>query len=166
MSDAYVECLVKHKRSIAGLVLKWILIAITSVFGCLGLIGGSMISTVIAIVTGIFAYIVNLKSKMEYEYLYFDKEITVDKIMNQTRRKRVEVFETSRIEIIAPFHSHQLDSYQNRQMKTTDYSIGEAKQPDERYVMYYNGVRRVILSPSPEFLKALRMVIPRKVFTD
>lgn len=165
MSETYVECLVKHKNSMAALLLKWALIAITVVFGLLGLLG-AWVPLLIAIVTGVCAYIVSMRSDLEYEYLYLDKEITIDKIMRQTKRKKVEVLEIDRMEIIAPFHSHQLDSYRNRQLKTVDYSIGEEKKPDLRYVMYYNGERRIILSPSPELLKAIRTVAPRKVFTD
>ena len=165
MSETYVECLVKHKTSMIGTVLKWLLIAATVFFGFMGILG-AIIPLIIAVVTGVAAYLVNLRSNLEYEYLYLDKEITIDKIMNKTRRKRAEVFEVDRIEIIAPINSHQLDSYRNRQMKTTDYSIGEEKQPDLRYVMYYNGDRRVILSPSPDLLKAIHTVAPRKVFAD
>lgn len=165
MSETYVECLVKHKSSIIGVILKWILILLTAFFGFMGILGAT-IPLVIAVVTGILAYIVSLSSDLEYEYLYLDKEITIDKIMNKTRRKKVEVLEVDRIEIIAPFKSHHLDSYRNRKYKTVDYSIGEEKQPDNRYVMYYNGDRRIVMSPSPELLKAIRMVAPRKVFTD
>lgn len=149
----------------AGTIVKWLLIAATAFFGFMGILG-AIIPLIIAVVTGVAAYLVSLFSDLEYEYLYLDKEITVDKILNKTRRKRAEVFEVDRIEIIAPIKSHQLDSYRNRKMKTTDYSVGEEKQPDLRYVMYYNGERRVILSPSPELLKAIRTVAPRKVFTD
>lgn len=165
MSETYVECLVKRKTSVVATILKWILIAVTAFFGFMGIMG-AIIPLVIAIVTGVAAYFVNMLCNLEYEYLYLDKEITIDKIMNQTKRKKVEVLEVDRLEIIAPIKSHHLDSYRNRQMKTTDYSIGEEREPDNRFVMYYNGDRRIILSPTPEFLKAIRTVAPRKVFAD
>lgn len=165
MSETYVECLVKHKNSMAALLVKWVLIVVTVLAGILGLMG-ALIPLVIAVVTGVCAYIVALRSDLEYEYLYLDKEITVDKIMRKTKRKKVEVLEIERMEIIAPFHSHRLDSYRNHQLKTVDYSIGEEKKPDLRYVMYYNGEKRIILSPTPELLKAIYSVAPRKVFTD
>ena len=165
MSETYVECLVKHKSSILGICVKWLLILATAFFGIIGVLG-DMPSYIIAIITGVLAYIVNLNAELEYEYMYLDKEITIDKIMNKTRRKRKEVLEVDRMEIIAPIKSHRLDSYKNRKYKTTDYSIGEEKQPDNRFVMYYNGDRCIIMSPSPELLKAMRVVAPRKVFAD
>ena len=30
---------------------------------------------------------------MEYEYLYLDRELTIDKVMAKTRRKRVAVYQ-------------------------------------------------------------------------
>ena len=165
MSETYVECLVKHKSSVALNILKWVLIMVTSFFGFMGVLG-AIVPFVIAIVTGILAYIVSLSADLEYEYLYLDRDLYIDKIMNQTRRKRIETIGVDRIEIIAPIKSHHLDSYRNRKLKTTDYSVGEELQPDERYVMYYNGNRRIILSPSPELLKAIKTVAPRKVFVD
>lgn len=165
MSETYVECLVKHKSSIIGVILKWVLILATVFFGFMGILGAT-IPLIIAVVTGVMAYFINMGSTLEYEYLYLDKEITIDKIMNRTKRKKIEVLEVDRIEIIAPINSHQLDGYRNRTDKTVDYSIGEVKQPDGRFVMYYNGDRRIIMSPSPELLKAIRTVAPRKVFVD
>lgn len=166
MSETYVECLVKKKDSAAMNILKWVLISITSFLAIVGFMGGAVLLLVIAIIPGILAYIVSQKCDLEYEYLYLDREITIDKIVNQTRRKKVEVLEVNRMEIIAPINSHALDSYRNRNLKTTDYSVGEELQPDNRYVMYYNGNRRIILSPSAEMLKAIKTIEPRKVFFD
>ena len=47
-----------------------------------------------------------------------------------------------------------------------DYSIGVEKQPDERYVIYYEGNKKLILSPTKEFVEAVKNVAPRKVFMD
>ena len=103
---------------------------------------------------------------MEFEYLYVDREISVDKIFNKTRRKRAEKFELDRIEIFAPINSWHLDGVKNRDLKTTDYSSGVAGQPDRRYLMIYNGDRKVIMEPNAAMVKAMQSVAPRKVFSD
>ena len=95
-----------------------------------------------------------------------DKEISVDKILNKTKRKKVEKFETERMEIFAPINSWHLDNMKNRQLKVTDYSSGVAGQPDSRYVMIYSGDRTIIFEPSEAMVKALQSVAPRKVFFD
>lgn len=166
MNDSYVECLVKRKDSVIGLMLKWIFILLMAGFLVLAVFTGAFGSYIAAIVTGCAAYFFNFFSKVEYEYTYMDREITVDKILNRSRRKRVEVFKADRIEIMAPAESHRLDSYLNKKSKITDYSTGKKVQPDERYIFFYEGNRQVIISPSRELIRAVKTVIPRRIFTD
>jgi hypothetical protein len=108
----------------------------------------------------------DLEQKLEFEYLYVDKEITIDRIYGKTKRKRAEKIELERVEIIAPMNSYQLDSYKNRNIKPIDYSSQIVEQPEKRYVIYYNGVKKIIFEPNPAMLKAMQMVAPRKVFTN
>lgn len=166
MSESYVECLVKQKTGGIKVFFRVLLIMLTVAFAVLGLLTYSAMLLLVALILGIGVYFVNRYTNLEYEYMYLDKELTIDKVMNKSKRKRVGVFEIERMEILAPINSHQLDSYKNRQVKTVDYSIGEELQPDRRYAMYYNGEKRMLLSPSPELLKAIHNVAPRKVFSD
>lgn len=118
------------------------------------------------VITGVGAYFVTLYSDLEYEYLYLDKELVIDKVLAKSKRKRVATYQVERMEILAPFHSYHLDNYKNRQVKIRDYSIGEELKPDLRYAAYYEGGEKLILSPSEELVKAIRNVAPRKVFMD
>ncbi|MBD5511547.1 MAG: hypothetical protein HDR08_09895 [Lachnospiraceae bacterium] len=165
MSDIYVECLVKAESSTFVKLLRILLIMLTVVFGLLAL-AGVIVALIVAVVAGVGAYFAHLNANIEYEYLYLDKELSVDKIMAQTRRKRVATYEVERMEIFAPIKSYHLDNYKNRTGKEADYSIRREEQPDRRYVMYYDGSQKVIFSPNEELVKALRNVSPRKVFTD
>jgi len=165
MSDAYVECLVKAKPSMLGRFLKYLLITLTVVFGLMTLVLG-LIPFIIAIVTGVGVYFVNLNTDLEYEYLYLDKELTVDKVMAKTRRKRVASYSLDRMEILAPVKSYRLDNYKNRSVKVKDYSIGEELQPDKRYAMFYEGGEKIMLSPTEELVKVMKNASPRKVYTD
>ena len=70
------------------------------------------------------------------------------------------------MEILAPIKSYHLDNFKNRTVKEKDYSIGYEDQPDRRYAMYYEGGEKLILSPSPEMIKIMKNVAPRKVFND
>jgi len=164
MSESYVECLVKKKPSAVGRFFYVFLIVLTVLF-CLGMFIFPLIF-IGAIVTGVAAYFVKLHTDIEYEYLYLDKEISVDKVMAKSRRKRVATYSVDRMEILAPVHSYHLGDFKNRNVKVIDYSIGEELQPDERYAAYYEGGIKLILSPSMEFVKAVKNVAPRKVFTD
>lgn len=164
MSDVYVECLVKAKPSAAGRFFKIALIVLT-VLLVLSMPVLGTISVVVAIVTGVGAYFVGVNTDVEYEYLYLDKEISVDKVMGKSKRKKVATYSVDSMEIFAPIKSYHLDAYKNRKVPEKDYSIGEELKPDLRYVMYCDG-KRIVLSPSQEFVKALKGVAPRKVFTE
>lgn len=167
MSEVYVEHLVKREKASGLKFLKILLIMLTVVFGLMGLMMMFYgLPLLIAVGTGVGAYFAGLYADVEFEYLYLDKEFSVDKILGKTKRKKAETFEVERMEILAPIHSYHLDSYKNRNAKETDYSIGVEEKPDLRYVMYYEGNRRIVLSPNEEFVKAMRNASPRKVFTD
>ncbi|MBP3352885.1 MAG: hypothetical protein J6L65_10830 [Lachnospiraceae bacterium] len=166
MSDAYVECLVKAKGSMLLKFLQIGLIVVTAIFGFIGITFMIWPALLIAVATGVGAYFAYMNADIEYEYLYLDKEITIDKVMAKSRRKRVGVFTLERMEVLAPVKSYHLDNFKNRNVKVLDYSIGVEEQPDLRYALYYEGGVKLILSPSEEMVKVLKNVAPRKVFTD
>lgn len=166
MSENYVECLVKAKGSPIFTVLRILMYALACA-GLLTMFMGSGVLGVIAVLAfGAGGYYVGTMAEVEYEYLYMDKEITVDRILAQTRRKRVATYTMDRVEIMAPFISHRLDEMKNRQVKTIDYSIGVEEKPDRRYAFYYEGGQRILISPSEEMLKVMKNANPRKVYTD
>lgn len=162
--ESYVECLVQRKPSGGMKALKFALIAAAVFCFFIGVM--NPVFLLIAAAAGVGAYFAGLYASLEYEYLYVDREISVDKILNKTRRKKVERFEVDRIEILAPIQSWHLDNYRNRQFKVTDYSCGVEEKPDRRYAMIYDGGRKVILQPNENMVKAIQSVAPRKVFLD
>lgn len=165
MSDTYVECLVKAKTSGAGKFLKYLLIALTIFFAVVMFVIPPVF--ILAVITGVAAYFVNMYTDLEYEYLYLDKELVIDKVMAKSKRKRVATYSLDKIEVLAPIKSYHLDNFGRRDnVKAKDYSIGEELQPDRRYVLYYEGGEKLILSPSEDMVKAMKNVAPRKVFSD
>ena len=164
-SETYVECLVASKSSPVMKFLRILLIMLTVAFGFLGLMG-YFVAMIIAIVCGVGAYFVSQQCTIEYEYLYIDREISIDRIMGKSRRKRIGTYETDRMEILAPMNSYHLDEYRRRDVKPKDYSSRNVQEPDTRYAMYYEGNVMIILEPNEEFIKAVSNVAPRKVFKD
>ncbi|HKM33610.1 MAG TPA: DUF6106 family protein [Lachnospiraceae bacterium] len=165
MNESYVECLVKAETNTLKKLARLVLVMITVVFGILTFIG-YILAFFIALAAGFGAYYLYLHTDLEYEYLYLDKELSIDKIMGKTKRKKVGTFEIERMEILAPIHSYHLDSYKNRTAKILNYSIGREEKPDKRFAMYYDGKTKIILSPNEQLLKAIRTIAPRKVFMD
>ncbi|MDE5907965.1 MAG: hypothetical protein K2H52_04360 [Lachnospiraceae bacterium] len=164
MNETYVECLVKRKTPPHLKMLKILLVTLTVVFVLVGFI--LIPALLFGIAFGVAAYFMHLNTELEYEYLYVDKELTVDKVMAKSKRKRVAVFSVEKMEIVAPVKSWHLDNYKNRNDKEVDYSSREVKQPDTRYVFYYEGRQKVIFEPNEDLIKAMQFVAPRKVFKD
>lgn len=165
MSDVYVECLVQTKTSVLKKCLKGLLIALTVIFAIIMLV--IPLAFIPAVAFGVGAYFSSWFTEIEYEYLYLDKELVVDKVMAKSRRKRVATYSLDRIEVLAPVKSYHLDNFGRRDnVKVKDYSIGEELQPDRRYVMYYEGGEKILLSPSEELVRVMKNVAPRKIFSD
>lgn len=164
MNETYVEVLVKRKTPTYMILLKFVSIMLTVCFALVGFVIWPAL--IIAVVIGIAAYFIYMNTDVEYEYLYVDRELSVDKIMGKSTRKRIANFDIEKMEILAPVNSYHLDNYKNRTGKTADYSSGEVMQPDKRYVFYYDGTQKVIFEPDAEMVKAIQMLAPRKVFKD
>ena len=164
MNETYVECLVSKRQSP---VLKSLTVFLMVLAGLLFILGfGFLLFWIPAVLALVGGYFLKMRTEVEFEYLYIGREITIDKIMGKSTRKRVGTYEISSMEIFAPYSSHRLDAYKSRKVEEKDYSIGVAEKPDRRYVMYYEGGLRIVLSPSTEFVNTLKNVAPRKVFTD
>lgn len=165
MNDFYVECLIKQKTKMVKVFLRIAFTVLTVLFLLLVPMYG-FLAILMALFSGILSYFMMLECSLEYEYLYVDREISIDKISAQRRRKNVAKLNTEKIEIFAPVHSHRLDEYKNRPLKQRDYSVGCEAQPDQRYALVYDNEMRILLSPNDAFIEAVRGVAPRKVFTD
>lgn len=168
MSDnSYVEVLVARKSQPLMTFLKYLLIILAVFSFILGFLSGSIIFMILFVAFGVGVYFVSLNASIEYEYQYCEREITVDKILNKSKRKRVAAFETERMEMLAPSKSYHLDEYRNNNnYRLLDFSSGIEQQPDITYTMYYDGREKVVFEPTREMVEAVKNVAPRKVFMD
>lgn len=165
MNESYVECMVASKTPGYFVFLRYLLIGLTVVCG-LGMFVLGEILFIVAIVFGVGAYFLGMYTDVEYEYLYLDKEISVDKIFHKTKRKHYATYELDKIEIMAPFHSYRLDNYKNRQAKVVDISSRVEEKPDKRYVFFYEGSQKIIFEPNETMIKVMKNISPRKIFSD
>ena len=166
MNDSYKELMVKKESGLKEKLLRVVCLIPTIFLGLLTLLTGNMIIFIIVIALGVLCYFVFQWTDIEYEYLYLDKEINIDKIMAKTRRKRVATLSVEKMEILAPEKSHQLDSYRNRDVKTVDYSAGQDLPGQKLYALYYEGSQKYMLNLDEDFAKTIKGMAPRKVFMD
>lgn len=164
MNESYKELLVKRDKGMKETLIRFVSVLPTVFFGLLTFVTVNMIFFIIVIVLGVLDYFVFQWTDIEYEYLYVDREISIDKILAKTRRKKIATIETDKIEIMAPEKSHQLDSYRNREVKTADYSAGKDLPDQKLYVIYSEGSKKYLLNLTEDFAKTVMNIIPRKVF--
>jgi len=165
MNDSVIEVLVDQKTTIGIKVLKVVLIAATVLMVIWSLFFG-FVALLIAVLLGVAAYFVSMRTKVEYEYTYFDKEIDVDVIYCMQKRKKVTTYDMTKLEMLAPMGSYHLDEFKNRNYKEADYSSRKPENAQNVYVMYIGGMDKVIFEPTPELVKAIANIAPRKVFTE
>lgn len=164
MNEAYVECLVSQKTPAVKRFLFYLMVMLAVVFLVLGMF--TLIALGLAVVFGVLAFVFYQQTDIEYEYLYLDKEISIDKVIHKNKRKKMGSYGIDRMIAFAPVHSYHLDDYKNTRFAVKDYSIGVEEQPDKRYAFLFEGQEKLLLSPTAEFVDAVRSVAPRKVFTD
>ena len=165
MNESYKELIVKKEMGVKEIALRAVCLIPTVLFALLGL-GGFLIALAVAAIFGVLTYFVWISTDIEYEYLYLDKELNIDKIMAKSRRKKMATLEVERMEIMAPEKSHQLDSYRNRDFKKVDYSAGRDLPEMKLYTIYYDGSQKIQVNLTEDFVKTMKSIAPRKVFLD
>lgn len=166
MSESYKELLVKKEKGAKEVVERISCVASVVLLGLATLISGNLILFIVTVALGVLTYFVFQWTDIEYEYLYLDKEITIDKVMAKARRKRAAVLDVNKIEIMAPEGSNQLEYYKNRQVKMTDLSAGHDLDGQRLYVVYYEGSQMFLLNLDEDFVKTVKSVAPRHVYTE
>lgn len=161
MDDLYAECLVqKNSRpaalkilSLAGLFVSAVSIFYIGVYGCI--IFGLM---------GALTYYIGGTMNIEYEYLLAGKQLSVDRIMNKSRRKKAAEYNMEDIQMIAPMTSDSLKEYERQIKKVTDFSSGRSEVRRYAFIHQIKGVNeKIIFEPDDNLLRCLRMVAPRKI---
>lgn len=165
MNDSYKELIIKREMGAKEIALRAVCVIPTALFALLSLVIG-LLPLILAVVFGVLTYFVWMNTDVEFEYLYLDKELSIDKIMAKSRRKKVATLEVERMEILAPEKSHELDSYRNRDYKKADYSAGRDLPDKKQYILYYDGNQKIYMNLTEDFAKAIKTIAPRKVFLD
>lgn len=163
MNETYVECLVACKKNSLASVFKFVLYGLAIACALWAFLGW-VIMFIPAIAIALVAYYVMPGFDLEYEYLYLDKEVSIDKVTAKQRRKHVLTMDCNKVEKIAPLGSHELDQYNSREHVEKDFTSG---MPDAKvYVFVYldkEKINLIKLEPNQEMINAIKMVFPRKI---
>ena len=164
MTDTYQELLIGQKPNQMNKILGFTLVGL-AVLSVISALFVSLFFLIGTIVCGILSFVVYFRRiVVEFEYTYMDKELRVDRIYNQSKRKQMDVFDLNKAEILAPENSYHLDNFKNRDAEVSDYSTDlDDTEELKNYVMYYEGKRKILLSLNDNMVQAIRTGIPSKV---
>ena len=99
-------------------------------------------------------------------YSLVDNDMTVDKIMSRSMRKRCGVYNIARAELIAPAGSQDALRMEHRKLRTADYTSNQ--ESDNIVVMYTmdssNEMVRIFIEPDDRMKAALKAAAPRNAY--
>ncbi|MDO5417940.1 MAG: DUF6106 family protein [Lachnospiraceae bacterium] len=160
--DMYVEWLVKRKDPAYAWPARIGLGILCAVSLVLSLVTVWGVLVLLAAIAGTFFLLQNLK--VEYEYLYIDGGISIDKILGQSRRKKVVECSKEELIVVAPSDSYMLKDYETQNMKVIDCSSGQKEVKTHAMIFQKAGQHtKVIFEPNDKMLHAIRYNAPRKV---
>ena len=99
---------------------------------------------------------------LEYEYLFVNGDLDIDKIMNKSKRKRVFSMNVADMEVLAPVNAGELMQFQRA--KVSDYTSNTGNADVYAMVVLEKGVhRKILFEPNEEIVEGFYMMAPRKV---
>ena len=161
MGDFYTEQLVKRQKASCATAIKALLIVVTVLsIVLIFMIPFGIIGPVAMIVLDIFIF---RNMDVEYEYLFVNGSLDIDKIMAKSRRKKMFSMEITDLEIMARSGSPELRPYQG--LKSVDYSSGAADADTYELIVVSNGEKKkIIFEPNETICEGMKMMAPRKIF--
>lgn len=166
MRDEIVEQLIKCKPAIGLTVLKYVSYVLCALGIVFFLIGGGIIGLLLAVIFGVAGYYAGVYSQVEYEYVYCDKELDIDVIYSQSKRKTLVSLDLGKMEALVRVEGTKMSEYSRRECKTTSYTTNDKANMDKVYALFYDGNLKVLFEPNEKLLGAISYVAPRKVFKD
>lgn len=168
MSDLYSELLVKKEPTGKDAFLKFGSIGLTVLLVLAGILIYPVF-LIAAVVVGVLAYMFVIPSTdLEFEYLFVNGEMDIDKVMAKSKRKKMKTINITEADLVAPLNSHRLDYYNgNQKLKVVDYSSGNPQHKRFAVIMK-DGTElcKFIIEPDENMAKSIKNSAPSKVFLD
>lgn len=166
--DVFLEKLVKRKKTAKdtfieiGSIIGAIIIAFIIV-PMIPFVSSFRLFFIIAV--PFFAYYIMRSRNIEYEYAFTNGELDVDKIIAESRRKKVINIDCKDFEIVARLNS---DKYTNEYKNISNRieAVSTMSSPDIFFAPFeYKGEKTILFfEPSDKIIDAMWRYIPRKIF--
>lgn len=160
MNDFYTEQLLKRRTPVSEMALVVVLAVIG--IAALAMTPMTIFAPLVAIVFLAVAIFKARNSNQEFEYLYMNGELDIDRIIAKSKRKQVFTGSLNQLELLVKADSHELDAYAGTPLK--EFSSGMHKERECVAVYVKDGQSmRIVFEPNDRILEAFRMQAPRKV---
>ncbi|MDE7038627.1 MAG: hypothetical protein K2O98_11935, partial [Lachnospiraceae bacterium] len=125
MNDYYTEQMVKKQTDMKDIAIKAVLAAATIVsFLIIMMYPIGLILPIAMIALDVFIF---GRLKVEYEYLFVNGDLDIDKIMNKSKRKKQFSMNVADMELLAPSDAVELRQYQNARVLDFSSRSGQGK---------------------------------------
>ena len=164
MDEYYVEQIIAKNPTAKDKMIKvgaWLVSALLIFVGIFMI--GSMALALLGIAGCIASFILMPMLNLEYEYLYLEKELSIDKIFNKERRKKAVNIPLDKMEVMARKNSHALDSYMGKLSKSYDFTSCGDDNGVYTIIINDGGLKAYMIEPDEKMIKAIRDHFPRKV---
>jgi len=166
--DVFVEQIVKKKyNGLDYLIFVGIVLAsLVLIFACLVVKILASFSFFIGIGIIVGAYFLIISRNLEFEYSVTNGDVTVDKIINRSKRKRVVTFDSHSVEEMGKYdvEKFQSKSYDKRLF------VGDSADNKESWYMTFRttktGHTLLVFTPDEKVLTAIKPFLPRQVSHD
>lgn len=174
VSDIVCECLVKKKMDplhiakvaavfVGGFLISYELLAIVSIHDPTGMLGPMLFMVGI----GLTVFFGRRILMVEYEYAYFDGEISFDKISAKSKRKHLIDVDLKAVEKIGRFGDESLDKL--KATKIRDYSV--SKNDEKTIYIYFKdeklGANTVLFfTPNQKMIDSMKTSVSATVYRE
>jgi hypothetical protein len=165
--DESVEQIIKIRQTAGAKVFKGAMIAgaviaaitIPSTFAL------GMIVSVLFIVAAVVAF---RYFNAEYEYDYYENQLTFARIASKSNRRDMAKFDVSKTELIAKKNSQEALRLERKKLNTVDFTSHGETEDSEIVVLYAynenNEMERVFFEPNEKLTAALQRAVPRTAY--
>lgn len=161
MDDFYIEQIVNRNDEKKTSAVRLLVITVAVIL----FLAGAFTGFGLLIFAGLAICFIGLyflvpMTNVEYEYLYMSKELSVDKIYNKERRKKMGSWDLNNMESLK-LQQNQATAA-NAGEKLFDFTSGEDSATCYELVIKEKGTVRIVFEPNEELLKAIKSQFPRQ----
>ncbi len=163
--DLFTECLLKRKKHFKeyAIIFPLITLGFAVTLFSLAFLAGTILSGVamaLVIMTWWGIYIGITNQNLEFEYIVTNKDIDIDVIMSQRKRKRLASFSARDIELMAPIEQLKEEQFE----KVIDASAHNPKFDVYFIIATVKGVRtKILVNPSAKMLEIIKSFNPENI---